>query len=419
MTLRILSLPSPVSPVTAALKGAAAGQSLRAGYLRNKMSGEKAAYLPQALKTAQNSALAKLQGLNINNQYEPKILGARASLLQAQGAELPGMYNARLALMGAQTKGASLKNQAYQTALQSAASNGGGMNYAITPQGLLIVPGSASGAADGAIGLPKAGANSTILPSLGKKSQGKGAMAAPTGLMTGAGGPSSTYTTQGNTLIDPRSGNAISVPAMKTAENIQQSLVGEPNAQDYLSLMYHQVSPELGGFTGPFKRAAGAFKTGFGAKDPAYAAYQAATSSGAINTLDQQLQASGLNKNSSMYEHIKGLVTPTSFDTPETYAMKIAEAQAMLAERTQNNQQFLKGGIPLQGEPGGFPLAANVHQKFTKLIGQHYANQKANSASGFDPQKWESSITSQAQFNEEYRHLSPYERAQVAKIGGQ
>lgn len=411
MSLRILPLPAPADPVQALIRGVNAGASLYGQYVKNKMGAERAQYLPQALKTANKTAQARLDALKINNQYQPQLLegrvqaenianqfnpqimGARAALLNEQAQELPQMSQAKLALLNSQGTGANLKNRAFEQALANEA-QGAGKGYTITANGVTIPV-----------------APSPASPAMAKK--GKGAMGAPDGLIMSPGAPSSTYTTQGNTLIDPKTGQALSVPALKTVENIQQSLVGEPNAQDYLGLMYHQIAPELGGFAGPVKRGIGALKKNLGYQSPQYAAYVAATSSGAINALDQQLQASGLNKNSSMYEHIKRLVTPDALDTPETYAMKIAEAQEMLAERTQNNQQFLKGGIPLQGQPGGYPLAAKVHQQYLKLIGQHYANQKATGNPNFDAQKWLSTVKNAQEFEKTYAHLSPSEKAAV------
>lgn len=92
MTLRILPLATTPSPVSSLLKGAMAGQELTHNFYKNRMTQDQANYLPTALKNAARMAQAKIQGLNINNQYLPGMLGARTSLLQNQ-AQGEGIKN--------------------------------------------------------------------------------------------------------------------------------------------------------------------------------------------------------------------------------------------------------------------------------------------------------------------------------------
>lgn len=393
MTLRILPLPVTPSPFTSLIQGAEVGQRLRGNYFKNKLTQDQAAYLPTALKNAASLAQAKLRGINIQNEYAPQLLGQKLNMLRQQAQEMSPLYQAKLALLNAQGKGAGLKNQFLEQALHPSIRPAVG-NFSIGQNGAQLG------------GIPKLKAGGLAIGN-GKAPLESG------GLIASLGSPRSTYSSQGTTYIDPQTRTSINVPTEKIADQLQNQIIGNKNLQAFVSQIASQISPELGGVGGMGKRSAGAVARALGFNTPAYNQYLAATSAGTIGSVDQMLQAAGFNKNHALFQSQAAALKPDMLDTRQSYLRRVSEILAQSQLRADNAATFMNGGIPLQFGKDGYPtLNALSNQIYNNLL-KGKGSLGSSTRPSFDVEKWINSAESSQDAKQKFSALTPAQQNTV------
>lgn len=370
MAITVLRLPVEQSPISSLIGGIQAGESLRQGMLKNQMSQDQVNYLPQALQTAQDTAVAKLRSQQISNQYLPQLDAARLQGLNINNSDAARLTAARLGLLGAQqqmmntkqsemnplfqarlqglnltNQGTGLKNQLLQRAMQGNAMPG----MSIGDNGLTMNMPSGMGGINASL---PAASMSSAAPGMGGN------------ILRSPAAPTSRYSTQGSTLIDNNTGKAISVPTIAQASLMQKQLQSDATAQQQLAGAFPQIAQELRGGAGPISRGVGAVEKFFNKDSAPYDQYIAQVTTGLPQTTEKLLKGFQLNATGENFQRTLESVQPQKFDTPSSYAWRVATSLTNLALTTNQAQQYLKSGIPLQADKNGAPTYQALQNYF-------------------------------------------------------
>lgn len=198
--------------------------------------------------------------------------------------------------------------------------------------------------------------------------------------------PHSRYSTGGSTLLDTATGNAVSVPTDQTASKFQQSLAGEQLANPALKYIFSEISPDVGGLKGVGERFLGHIGRALGANTPDLNSYQSGVESGIPQVSDQLLKTYQLNATEGNRKSIVDALTPKWDDTKSSYAKRISDTIASMMYRSGSYRNFLKGGIPLQGNDIGPQVIQGLSNKlYNELLPGSAAQQNIGTQnSGFD-----------------------------------
>jgi hypothetical protein len=316
----------------------------------------------------QNRAAIQQQNL----KYNPQILNARLNLLraQAQNEGIPD-YQSPLGKMVSDYTQYSAKhgaNSPISRALLAqiqATQQGNGVQSTIMPSGGKLEPGAAIGASS-VPGIP-----------LQQNSRTPVMMQNQSDLAASPFAPQSRYTTASRTLLDPKTGNYVSVPTQENVGIMQKALSAEEAADSVTQDLIGNVSPELGGIPGIFKRGEGLLTQAAGGNSVPYANYSAAISTEIPGAAEQLINAYGF-KNAGIHlaNMVRTMITPSQLDTPYSYAVKIAQARAMLSLRSGQYRDILKGGYSLQKDSSGKPTMHSLTNFMLNRMG--YGNTIAN-----------------------------------------
>lgn len=330
------------------ITGFQAQQQLLARALANQSQATQNQYAPQLDAIQESLAKAKLPYLK-----------AQTNLLQKQTQFLPEKYQEAflksqtplgkamlyhqqmVAAHGAnspeaQLAAANVKRIAYGSGgLSVTATPGGG--FTITQGGLQFAPGqSAQGT-----------------PPTGQTYQGVGAasraMVNPQGnLVPSPGSPNSKYSTGGLTWIDPKTGNAISVPTTQTASLDQQTIIGAERVKPMLQRLYKEMAPFRTAKGDLALYAQGAGNYFLGQNNPLPSVY--AAGQGDLATAPEGLlRAYGLRVSHEALELMKSKIKPYPGESGQQYGQRILNTLQELKQQQEQAASQLRGGIPLQG----------------------------------------------------------------------
>lgn len=191
--------------------------------------------------------------------------------------------------------------------------------------------------------------------------------------------PHSRYSTGGGTLINPQTGQAVSIPTRTTASKLQQAEIADEIVPEALTKIYHDLSPGIGP-EGMGKRAYGMLKQAmFGETDPTLSHYTSAITSEIPQNVDQLLKSYQLNATEGNRSSLQHSLTPKWYDTPNSYGRRIADTIAQMLVRQKQYQKYLKQGISLNDESDKHDLMQDLSDKiYGQLTGENAKSQKSS-----------------------------------------
>lgn len=188
--------------------------------------------------------------------------------------------------------------------------------------------------------------------------------------------PHGRYTTAGATLVNPQTGDAISVPTEKTASQLQSGMTSDEIVPPILKKSYNDIAPLIGA-SNSLNRLGSQIGQVFGNTNQTYAKYLSGIKTEIPQSADLLLKSMNLNNNADNRKAMQASIEPHWDDTKESYARRIADTVASMMVREKQYKKYLKQGISLQD----IPSESNIAQMYSDKIYSELTNNQNDQVS--------------------------------------